>query len=123
MTYQEYIQKVLASDALSQDTKQKIQALGAIEGSDENVEKIKDLIQSDLEKAYADAGVTLNENDDDVKAINAEMESGLQKVEADLKADMAFVETELKDLEDMAKDVDNTLTESRIGTLKSNLTA
>lgn len=105
MTTEEF-KKFIASSSYSEDGKAKMVKLlaGEEEVSPEAFTQIKEIMQAELDKDFINAGVDVS-NDPEAKAIEEEYEKTLDEIEAELGKDMAFVETELNELEKLRKQV------------------
>lgn len=102
MTIQE-AKEFFATSDFSEETKKKIAAV--FEGKralDEKVlTAVKALMQEELNKDFAESGVTLTEaQENEAAGIYAKE---LEKVDTELAEDTKFVETELKALDDVRK--------------------
>lgn len=109
----------LQSSPISAEHKQQI--LDIIEKNDWNVdtiELIKDIIQADIE---SDVVTLLPEDQAAVAAANEALNSSLTAIEQTLNEDMAYVETEMKDLETMTKDLDKGMDQAQMDTLKEDI--
>lgn len=93
----------------SQETKNKINQLleGKTELDTETIESIKVLMQAELDREFSEDDADIA-NDPKVKEIEKAYEVELKNIESDLKNDMIFVDSELKELETIRKQVAKT---------------
>ncbi len=120
MNKQDYITKIKAS-ALSEDKKNMILAL--LEKNDLDFttkELIKDILQDEVDGVFSAAGISIAD-DPDAHAAASTFSDDLNKIQADLENDMAFVEAEMGDLETMAIDLDKSFDQSKIDSIKAEL--
>ena len=119
MTKQDYIEKIKQSQ-LSDEAKQQVLALlESGELSFDVREKIKDIIQADIDADME--GVLDEEDDSEIKEATKELETDLAKIEEELNADMAFVEEELGKVEKMTQDLDKAMDEKEIEDIKAGI--
>jgi hypothetical protein len=102
MTTQELKDFVNTSD-FSEATKAK--ALGLLEGktevSLELFSQLREMMEQELDTDFQEAGLSDVSTEPEVQALEGEYVKKLDDIEAELNTDMAYVESELKDLEDM----------------------
>lgn len=119
MNKETFIQNLQASP-VSDEHKQAILALIESKGWNvDTIEAIKDIIQTDIE---SDLDELTDEDKVHMQVAENELISGLDAVEATLAEDLAFVEAEMNDLEKMTKELDKTVDEAEIDTLKKDIT-
>ena len=118
MNTQELSAKITAS-GLSPERKEK--ALALLEGNvtADIVEKIKDLIQEDIDQDTT--GVLTAEDMGEASVEDAKLEEGLSKVEQTLGEDMSFVETEMNDIDGMVQQMSKAVDEAEINKIKAEL--
>lgn len=123
MTTQELLD-FIQNSPLSEKTK--IEAKAILGGYDvvtlELQGKIKDLIQSELDVDFDTAGVALPDSAD-VQAAQKEFSDNSAAVDAQLDADMAFVQGQMDELDALKKQVDKTLDEMEADQIKKDLVA
>ncbi|MBP6904940.1 hypothetical protein KAZ66_04430 [Candidatus Woesebacteria bacterium] len=118
MNKETFLQKLELS-SISGAHKQEITLL--IENNTWNVdtiELIKDIIQKDIE---SDEVLFTVEDQDAIKMAEEELVKGLDSVEQTLKEDMAYVETEMNDIENLAKELDKGIDQAEMDTLKEDI--
>lgn len=117
MNKQSLIEQITASQ-LSDERKQKI--LNLLADQDLNfdlVETIKDIIQEDIE---SDTAIDFTPEDyQAMEAITQQTAQDLQAVEDNLNGDLEFVENELGDLEIMVNDLNKTMDQVELDSVRS----
>lgn len=110
----------LETSVISAERKQQIKDRIAKEGWNiDTIEYAKDLIQADIE---SDGMVFTPEDQAAISAANDELVTGLNAIEQTLATDMHFVDTELADLEQSAKELEKGMDQAQIDALKQDLT-
>ncbi len=84
--------------------------------------QIKELIQAELDADFEAAGITLPDSSD-VQAAQKEFSDASAAVDAELDADMAFVQGQMNELDALKKQVDTTLDEMEADQIKKDLAA
>ena len=104
MTIQELQNFVAASD-FSEATKAKIASIleKQPEVSEELFGQLREIMQGELDADFKEAGITDISSDAEMQKIDAAYVTKLDEIQNDLDKDMAFVESELNDLDEMRK--------------------
>jgi hypothetical protein len=119
MTKQDYIEKIKQSQ-LSDETKQQVLALlESDEFSFDTREKIKDIIQANIDADME--GMFEGEDDSEIKQASEELEKDLAEIENELNEDMTFVEEELEKVEKMTQDLDKAMDEKEIEDIRADI--
>ncbi len=122
MTLDEYINEIKNSDVLPPEQKAKAVALLTSRAITPAVlDEVQALIDSELDKSFAEAGIQANPEDPEVAAIIAKANGEMDAVEKDLDNSIKFFEEEMDALEAQVKDVDDTVTQGKIEDLKKDL--
>lgn len=110
----------LETSPISNQRKQEIRDIVEKDGwNDDTIELIKDIIQADIE---SDMGTLPPEDQVAATKATQELSASLATIEQTVAQDMAFVEGEMNDLESMTKDLEKTVDETQIDTLKEDIT-
>ncbi len=110
----------LETSPISNQRKQEIRDIVEKDGwNDDTIELIKDIIQADIE---SDMGTLPPEDQVAATKATQELSASLATIEQTVAQDMAFVEGEMNDLESMTKDIEKTVDETQIDTLKEDIT-
>ena len=121
MTKDEYKKNIESSD-LSTEVKAKILALLAEAGmTDAIIDQIQDLIQADIDKDFAEAGVSLDQNDPEIVQATQTMEKESAALDQAVEDDAKFVETELTDLSGQSKQVEEAVLTAKMDLLKADM--
>jgi len=106
MTIQE-LQNFVAGSDFSEATKVKIASIleKQPEVSEELFAQLREIMQKELDADFKEAGIADISSEPEVQAIEVEYAATLEEVEDDLNKDMIYVDSELKDLEEMRKQV------------------
>jgi hypothetical protein len=119
MTKQDYIEKIKQSELSDEAKQQVLTLLESGELSFDSREKIKDIIQADIDADME--GVLDGEDDSEIKEATKELEKGLTEIEDQLNEDMTFVEEELGKVEKMTQDLDKAMDEKEIEDIKAGI--
>ncbi len=84
------------------------------------VSQVKDVLQKELDFDFKELGVDVTSNPE-LQQIEKEYIEALDVVEKDLNSDMSFVEKELKDLEEMRKNIAKVSDEIKTGQIADKL--
>lgn len=119
MNPQDFIQQIQASE-ISEERKQKIIALVTEKGLDfDTKEEVKAIIQEDIE---SDAATILTDADRaEIQKASDELGTELSAIEKTVSEDLAFVETEMKDLQTTVDGLGKSVDAMEIDSLKAKL--
>ncbi|MBP7846263.1 MAG: hypothetical protein KA007_02375 [Candidatus Pacebacteria bacterium] len=115
----EYIEKILQSNTLSSEAKEKIKALSSGEISADTIIKIEHIIQSEIDSVFDEAGIKVDQNELDSKM--SEMEANLSEIENNVKEDSEIVKKELENLEKITDDISESLDQDKAEDLKKEI--
>lgn len=116
----EYIEKILKSEALSDEAKKKITALSSGDISPDTIAQIQDIIQSEIDSAFDEAGIFIEESE--IKAKMDDLENDLADIEKTISDDADLVKKELESLENIVDQIDESLDQDKIEDLKKEIT-
>lgn len=119
MTTQEYIEKIKESSIADDRKQQIVSLLEQNEFSFDIREQVKDIIQADIDASME--GILDGEDDSEVQAMNQQLEKDLAKVESTLNEDMAFVESQMDDIEKHTQALDKAMDEKDIEDLRTDI--
>ena len=122
MTLDDYINEIKNSDVLPPEQKAKAVALLTSRAITPAVlDEVQALIDSELDKSFAEAGIVADSKNPEVASIVSKAEADMKEVENDLDNSVKFFEEEMNALEAQVKDVDNAVTQGKIEDLKKDL--
>ena len=122
-THQDIL-KMIAEASLSPEREAKVKALIAdlpadAEVSAEIMEDIRDIIQEELEDGMAD--ILTPEDIAEIAALEQTMLTEMKEIEKDVTTDVAFVESELEELEKIAEELSPAIDQANIDRVKEEL--
>jgi len=122
MTLDEYINEIKNSTALPPEQKAKAVALLTSRAITPAVlDEVQALIDSELDRSFAEAGIVADPKDPEVAAIIARHDTAMDEVDKDLDNSVKFFEDEMNALEAQVVDVDDIITKGKIEDLKRDL--
>lgn len=122
MTLDDYINEIKNSDVLPPEQKAKaISLLTSRAITPAVLDEVQALIDSELDKSFAEAGIVADPKNSEVASIVSKAEADIDDVEKDLDNSVKFFEEEMNALEAQVKDVDDAVTQGKIEDLKKDL--
>lgn len=115
----EEINKILQSDDLTNEAKQKINSLLEGEVSLGVLDNIRDIIQSEIDANFNEAGIKIDSSEIDQKMNEVQLE--LSEIEKSLNEDIKTVEKELNNLENVVSDIENSVNQDKIEEIKKEI--
>lgn len=122
-THQDIL-KMIAEATLSPEREARVKALithlpAEAEVDAETIEDIKDIIQEELEDGMAD--ILTPEDTAEIAALEQTMLNEIKEIEKDVNTDVAFVESELEELEKMAEELSPAIDQANVDRVKEEL--
>lgn len=115
------IKDMLSGGIFSEDTVQKIENIIMDKQilSLEDEFEIKNILQSEIDNDFASMGI---EDTSEITEINEALDNDLGQVQRELSADMDTIETELRELDTMRKEINHLEDLDQVNKIKEGLT-